>query len=75
MTITGNLAASYPKARDGWVVRGNMPIQDISVMKPGYYGRVFENPFKGNPANPASFRYKPDAVPAGVGSTYLWARK
>ncbi|MGH1424035.1 MAG: right-handed parallel beta-helix repeat-containing protein, partial [Pseudooceanicola sp.] len=74
VTITGNLAASYPKARDGWVVRGNMPIQDISVMKPGYYGRVFENPFKGNPANPASFRYKPDAVPAGVGSTYLWAR-
>ena len=59
VTLEGNLAPGFPKPKKGWTMRGNMVVQDISPMQPGYYLKVFTDALQGDPQDLDSFAYLP----------------
>ena len=63
--IEDNMAATYPLARSGWIVQGNMKVQDISPMQPGYYHKLFAAAINGDPHDLASFAIVPGS-PADI---------
>jgi len=62
VTIEGNLAAGYPEARDGWIVRDNLEVQDITPTRPGYYHTLFAAALTGDPQVLDSFAYLPGSL-------------
>lgn len=59
VTITDNIAVRFPEAQPGWYVEGNLPVQDVSPMQPGYYHRLFVGALTGAPDDLENFVYLP----------------
>ena len=47
--ITNNVAAGFPAAESGWTVKDNLVAQDITIMRPGYYHKLFTDAQTGDP--------------------------
>jgi len=60
VTIIDNIAARFPDPRPGWQVEGNLSVQDISPMQPGYYHRLFVAALTDDPGDLESFVYLPE---------------
>ncbi len=71
VTIARNVVAAVGgyEGQSDWRVSENMPVQDRTRMEPGFFDLLFE----GDPADPASLRYKPGGPldGAGIGATVL----
>lgn len=66
--IVGKIAPDLRKTpKPAWKVAGNLFIQDSALLKPGFYGRVFELAPPGGQAALIPFVYRADG-PAGTGT-------
>lgn len=54
--VTDNIASRVPKSQRGWRQSGNALVQDLEPLEPGFYPRVFVNPFVTAPYEPEHFR-------------------
>ena len=60
VAILDNIAARFPEpAPDRWV-EGNLQVQDISPLQPGYYHRLFAAALLGDPRELENFIYLPE---------------
>jgi len=73
VVIEENLAAAFPADQPGWVIRGNLPVQDISPMQPGYYQKIFVAAIAGDQRLLDNFSYLPGgaADKLGLGAEIL----
>ncbi|WP_044025832.1 right-handed parallel beta-helix repeat-containing protein [Roseobacter litoralis] len=73
VTLQNNVAPAIRVTGQRWRVVGNLAIQDMSLMQPGHYTRVFENGLAAAPYALDNFRTRAggEADQAGLGATRL----